>query len=430
MENLMHHSYVGRMLRLLCSIALLGVASAMTASAGKLVLKIQAVNKSDSEQQIEIRSSLPSRITNDDIIDLAGLNLGYDVKSDTYYVYDSVQLAPKEVLVRDVEMNDIWVIDAAELATYRKRASDLGGLLSGTKYSQESDAAKSVVLARSDDITTRQTENGIASVGPIRHIQAYEANLKALQELKQNVGKMENLAMAAGLNPGDMLIGDDLNAAIPRRDVHFPEQYGEALYRISVHNSSATRPRKIEVRKDMPPEITIDDVIDAGGLGVGYDPKARVSYVYKDQVEIPPSETITFEVRIRDKWNINSDRMTFLQAKANELLVMTSGRANIEAVENSLKLALEALDEVMAAKGPETLSPAYISFYRRQADSLDGIEQDLNRVDAALKPLETKRGFDIPAPDKRTTWLIIYVILGFLALVSLLFFLRWFVRSS
>ena len=59
----MHHSYVGRMLRLLCSIALLGVASAMTASAGKLVLKIQAVNKTDSEQQIEIRSSLPSRIT-------------------------------------------------------------------------------------------------------------------------------------------------------------------------------------------------------------------------------------------------------------------------------------------------------------------------------------------------------------------------------
>ncbi len=37
----------------------------MTASAGKLVLKIQAVNKSNTDQQIEIRSSLPSRITTD-----------------------------------------------------------------------------------------------------------------------------------------------------------------------------------------------------------------------------------------------------------------------------------------------------------------------------------------------------------------------------
>jgi hypothetical protein len=406
------------------------MASAMTAPAGKLVLKIQAVNKSDTEQQVEIRSSLPSRITTDDIIDLAGLNLGYDVKSDTYYVYDTVQLAPNEILVRDVEMEDIWLIDDTELVKYRKRAADLGDLLSGSKYSQESDDAKSIVSARSDDISTRQSENGIASVSPVRHIQAYEANLKALQELKQSVGKMENMAMAAGLNPGDLLIGDDLNASIPRRDVHFPKQYGEALYKISVHNSSATRPRKIDVRKDMPPEITVDDVIDAGGLGVRYDPKAKVSYVFKDEVEVAPAETITFDVRIRDKWNINGDRMEFLQAKANELLVTTSGRASIEAVENTLKLALESLDSVMNETGPETLSPAYIAFYRRQADSLDTIEQDLNRVDSALKPLETKRGFDIPAPDKKTTWLIIYMILGFLALVSILFFLRWFVRES
>ena len=133
---------------------------------------------------------------------------------------------------------------------------------------------------------------------------------------------------------------------------------------------------------------------------------------------------------IRDKWNINAERMAFLQEKVNELLVMTSGRANIEAVETTLKGSLELLESVIAETGPDTLSPAYIAFYRRQADRLDDVERDLNRVDSALKPLETKRGFDIPAPDKKTTWLIIYMILGFLALVSLLFFLRWFVRSS
>jgi len=54
----------------------------------------------------------------------------------------------------------------------------------------------------------------------------------------------------------------------------------------------------------------------------------------------------------------------------------------------------------------------------------------VNRIDAALKPLSPQLGFKIPAPDKRTTWLVIYAILGFLALISLLFFLRWFARSS
>jgi hypothetical protein len=236
--------------------------------------------------------------------------------------------------------------------------------------------------------------------------------------------------MAEGLNPGDALIGDDRSAAIPRRDVHFPKEYGEAWVHITVHNSSATRPRKIDIRRDMPPEIRIDDVLDLGGLGVRYDPQARATYVFKDDVEVQPLETVSFKVKIRDKWNINTERMGFLQAKVDELLVLTSGRGNIQAVETSLRGALETLEAIKDKKGPETLNPAYIAFYRRQADQLDDVEQVLNRVDSALKPLETKRGFDIPAPDKKTTWLIIYMILGFLALVSLLFFLRWYVRSS
>jgi uncharacterized membrane protein YuzA (DUF378 family) len=37
---------------------------------------------------------------------------------------------------------------------------------------------------------------------------------------------------------------------------------------------------------------------------------------------------------------------------------------------------------------------------------------------------------DVPRPDKRTTWIIIYIILGFLGIFSLLFFLRWFGKGK
>jgi len=430
MEILMRCLFIGRVARLCGVVFLLGVLSVVPASAGKLVLKIQVVNKSDKAQPVPIRSSLPERITRDDILDTAGLNIGYDVKSDTYYVHDTVQLAPKEILVREVTMNDIWLIDETKLDEYRKRASVLGGALAGSAYSKDSGEEQAKIETRSEEILTRQDENGITTVSPIRHIQAYEANMKALAEVKQSVGRMENLAMSAGVNPGDSLIGDDLNAAVPRRDIYFPEQYGEAIVKITVRNSSTTRARKVDVRREMPPEINIDDVIDAGGLAVRYDPKARVTYVYKDEVEVAAGDSVTFEVRIRDKWNVNMDRMAYLQEKANQLVVTTSGRDNIEAVNNTLASAMEALEAVTKEVGPETLSPAYIAFYRRQADRLDDVERELNRVDSALKPLETKRGFDIPAPDRKTTWLIIYIILGFLALVSLLFFLRWYVRAS
>ncbi len=426
----MHVFWIACRRWLFCALALWLFAFAEVASAGKLVLKIQAANKSESQQPVSIRSSLPSRVTTNDIIDLGGLNLGYDVKSDTYYVFDTVELAPRQTLVREVQISDIWQISEEDLDRYQARSKTLNSALSGTSRSAEATEHAAVVEKLREEILTRQEENKITIVSPIRHIQAYEQSLKTLQELKQSVGRLENLAMAEGVNPGDDLIGEDRSAAVPRRDIHFPQEFGEAVVKISVHNSSAARPRRIDLRRDMPTEITVDDVIDSGGLDVRYDPKEHVTFVYKDDLEIPPSETITFEVRIRDKWNINRERMLFLQNKIDALQVMTQGRNKIGAVETTLNEANTALEEIRKEEGPETLSPAYIAFYRRQADRLDEVEWSLNRVDAALKPLETKRGFDMPAPDKKTTWLIIYAILGFLAIVSLLFFLRWFVRSS
>jgi hypothetical protein len=49
-----------------------------------------------------------------------------------------------------------------------------------------------------------------------------------------------------------------------------------------------------------------------------------------------------------------------------------------------------------------------------------------------LRPLEREPKFGVPIkpPSRKTTWIIIYIILGFLGIMSLLFFLRWFGRSK
>jgi len=418
--------------RLFAGFLALSVFTAGTpALATRLVVKIQAANPSaDKAQPVEIRASLPARITTNDIVNLAGLNLGYDVKSDSYYVHATIQLAPKEIVVREVELNDIWLIDEAEVKTLETRAAQLSGLLASTPHGAMAQEANNAVRQGVADILQRQDENQITRVSPVRHIQVYEANRKALKEVRQHVGQIENLALASGINPGDTLVGDDRGAAAPRRHVHFPVAFGEAVYKITVRNSSPTQSRRVPVRRDLPPEVTIDDVLDAGGLSVRFEPKDGVTAVYDDALELAPLETKTFDVRIRDKWNVNGPRIDFLGAKVVELRAVIADRFNLGAVANMLDEAETRLAAIAGENGPAEFTPAYIAFYRRQADRLDVIEQDLNRIDAALKPLETKRGFPLPAPDKKTTWLIIYVILGFLALLSLLFFLRWFVRSS
>jgi cytoskeletal protein RodZ len=44
--------------------------------------------------------------------------------------------------------------------------------------------------------------------------------------------------------------------------------------------------------------------------------------------------------------------------------------------------------------------------------------------------ITSRLGFKVKAPSPKTTWLLIYVILGFLAVLSVLFFLRWYHRTG
>ncbi len=399
------------------------------AFAGRLIVRIQAANTSDQPKAVPVRASLPARVTTNDIVNLGGLNLGYDVKSDTYYVSGTLDLAPREIAVREIEINDIWLLDEAKVSLLSDYARQMVSMLSSTAYASDSAEVASRVEIAVSEILQRQSENRISRVSPVRHIQAYEENLNALQEVRSQIGELENQALASGINPGETLLGDDRRAAAPRREGHRPASYGEAVVRITVMNSSSVQSRSIPVRRELPPEVTIEDVIDAGGLSIRYDPKERLTVVYADEIEIEPQETQTFDVRIRDKWNVNGPRIDFLQEKTADLRMATSGRNRLAAIDNMLETSASRLAAVAAEQGPDTFSPAYISFYRRQADRLDAIESDLNRIDSALRPLDTRRGFSIPAPDKKTTWLVIYAILGFLALISLLFFFRWFVKS-
>jgi hypothetical protein len=359
---------------------------------------------------------------------LAGLRLGYDVKQDLYYVYGELALGPKEIVVKEVRIDDIWLLDVDEVKRYAMRAETLAAALQGTPFSAE--AGEEAVKVRSGvaEILDKQDANLIGQVTPVLHIRAYDENRHTLERVRKRVGTLENLAMAAGINPGADLMGDDSMAGAARRDASVPIEYGAARVRITVQNRSATLPKTVQVKRDMPPEITVEDIIDPGGLQVRTD--GGLICVYLNDLQLQPAETRTFDVVIRDKWNINVPRIEHLRRKVARLEVEAKGPKSLAAVENTIAKAAADLETLAAEDVPTTLNAAYVAYFRRQAERLDTIEESLNRVEAALRRIEGKRGFEIPAPDKRTTWLVIYAILGFLAVLSLLFFLRWFGRNE
>ena len=79
-----------------------------------------------------------------------------------------------------------------------------------------------------------------------------------------------------------------------------------------------------------------------------------------------------------------------------------------------------------------------MAFYRDQAKAVDELEKQLLSVEQLLQKRaqpsadwlkEASDVFLTRAPDKKTTWIIIYIILGFFLVVSLVFLLRWSGKS-
>ena len=54
-------------------------------------------------------------------------------------------------------------------------------------------------------VTERQRAFAVGTVKPIDHIRAHETNLQSLDQIRKDIGTLENLAIAAGKDPGRIL---------------------------------------------------------------------------------------------------------------------------------------------------------------------------------------------------------------------------------
>lgn len=403
------------------------------AEAGRVILRIQAGNPIEKEQRVEIKSSLPEGVRTNHILNLDGLELGYDVKSDRYYVHRELTLSPKQVVVYDVEIDDIWAVPPTELGQLREHAVRMAGLLE--KYPQHETALKlqQEITSKLDRIEEEQKASAIGpGVQPLDHIRAYDSSMEVLKRVRIDVGRLENLVLGTGQDPGGMY-GEDTRSPKPERFLEASAAYtNTAVVRIVVENTSPSRKRTVPVRQDLPEEIREHDVISADGLDLATDPDRGVAYVYKQTLELAPRERRTFNVVIRDKWAVNGPRIAALRATATDILGRVAARERFGSIEAALRDLLQGLDSVAAERGPETVDAQYVAFHRLQSTELDEIENKLNRIVMALPQIErtTQLGFRVKAPSAKTTWMIIYIILGFLAVLSVVFFFRWFGRTK
>ena len=422
--------------RKLCHLLAWGLVFSCSASlhAAVITLKIRAINPSRAEKQkTEVKRSLPKGVKPEDVVNADGLDVSYDVTTKTYCVQKEVELEPGKDRVFDVVIKDIWEIPEATLQELSSHASKLAEAMKGSDKADTAGSLKSVIDEGVKAVQARQAANAVGTVKPVDHIRAYESNMEALDRIRKDVGMLENLVIVVGKDPESIL-------GLPR--IPPPEESGNmgatgsvVTIHFKITNPSLTEKRKVPLKRDLPAEVKTPDVVDAGGLQVGFDTARNVGYVYLEDIELAPQESKVFDVKVRDPWAGLADRLPKLEGRAQDILKITADMESYKAVDAQARAILKDLGDLKGRKGPEGISPQYVAFARQQAEDVRGLETRLQRLEEIFQPREKpiKAGIpvmDVPRPDKRTTWVLIYIILGFLGVFSALFYFRWYGKGK
>ena len=402
--------------------------------AATVTLKVRAINKSQAAKQpVEVRADLPQLAGPDTIIDPGGLDVAYDVATKGYYVHKTIDIEPGQVRTFDVVLKDIWTIPDDVLRDLAGHTKVLGDAIQGTEQSGTAQKVAGEINATLKSVAERQKAYAIGAAKPVDHIRAYESNMQALEQTHRDMGVLENLVIAAGKDPGKIM---GITRVAPPEQEPVASTDRVAVIRIKVTNPSLTEKKAPALRQDLPAEIKPNDIVDAGGLEVGFDAGKGVSYVYADAVEIPPQQSKEFEVRVRNPWASSdayrqkiAERIETVRRLAKE----TDAYASVVAEAEQLAKELASLG---TNKPPASLNEDYVAYARRINDQLHSLDGRVLRIEELFQPRSKPHAdfgatmLNVRPPSRESTWRIIWIILAFLAVFSILFFLRWYGRSK
>ena len=163
-------------------------------STGSVVLNVVAANPSGVKpQKTKVRVYLPQEATPNDIMDAGGLNVEFDAAKSMYYVYkNDIMLAPKEVKVFKVEIEDIWFVPQSTLDILELRSEKIREAFVKTEHEEKVTVLVDSIAGRLDVIA--QTQDDL-NVSRERHIGIYRTNIAEVEKIKEELLDMEKLVV-------------------------------------------------------------------------------------------------------------------------------------------------------------------------------------------------------------------------------------------
>ena len=413
-------------------------------------LKVVVVNPSTVEKQTTpIRYDLPKGIGPDQVTNIGDFEMKYDFDKGNYYLSGTVTLKPSEKKVFEVHLRDVWAIPEKELENLKSHTESLIDRLKKTKHAKVGDSLSKKIYEQLDYTSKKEKE---ADLSIKERINQYYENMVVLGEVKENIGMLENLVLDVG-GIVEERVRIPTTLAIPvKLDSSDAKDFIEL--RIKVSNPSEKTKQVTSVKYLLPSEISPRYMIDRAGLEMAYDFNKECFYLYKDNVELAPDETREYVAKVKDIWRIPDVDLEALETHTGNLTLLLKDTEYFKQAKPFADKIDTCIGEIAKTQLAKVSAAEHIAYHRENMKLLQVAQAQVAELEklvsqrgaspgVTVKWAETQtaggpqvrrqRGYEGidyiaksifrgKAPDIATTWRIIWLILGFLAVISGVFF--------
>ncbi len=174
--------------------------------------------------------------------------------------------------------------------------------------------------------------------------------------------------------------------------------------------------------------------MDLGGLEVEYDQEKSIYYVYRNNLELAPSEIKAFEVEVEDVWQIPQPKIDDLKARVDMVVAKAENSEYLPRIKEVADKVYPRLKEISASQADESVSRSqHIGIYRQNLETMKLIVDEINRMEKILAtaggPLApemlSKSKVKAESPSKTITWIVIFIIIVFIGLMAGVLFFTW-----
>jgi len=421
-------------------------------------LKVAVVNPSTTEEQTTpVRFNLPKGMGPEDVLDAQDMEVGYDFEKGSYYVYKMVTLKPSEKKVLEVSLRDIWAIPEEEINFLKDHTLALEKKLKNTKHYGVGYTLAGKITKKLKEVFESEKK---PTAGMSERINLYYENLGIMDEVKEDIGMLENLVIdIGGIVENRVQIPETLAISVAEKEADYKEP---VELTVKVVNPSKTKKQVASVKHALPFEVTPRHVINAGGLDVGYDFSREGFYVYKSEVMLKPGEEKIFIIKMKDIWRVPEVEIEALDSHTNNLMLLLEETEHYDQGKALADKIEENLDEINETQALEAAVAKHIAYFRENTKLLEEAEEYLGqlekivtragvaagvtiaqaeRVEGGGAEVQRPRGYEGisyvaktifkgKSPTVATTWKIIFGILIFVAIVGASFYGLWFAQNQ